>query len=384
MTEILELVSRLAPDVADPTTQQIERRGARLITSILSEQLSQEVGTRSNSAGSAQASGRKDTESHPPRGDIEVVPLSHDTQTHRRMTKRSRGRKLRGGHRRSRLIACGVVAVVLIGASVFALQQGLGGNSRPRPTNKSVASLRWSLVSDLTAGWHTSPLNYYAMVFLTCPSTNVCFAEGLVGSEVALEVTHDGGASWQKLTPPAKGQPFTCVDASICAFLGNAAGGGPAGHEAFVETVDGGQSWSSLPFPGGAGYGALSCTTASVCVAIGSNHGLNTAMVTANGGHAWSQFELPSRLEPPAVSRNFVGFSPRGAPLLYRRHLHGSWRQKSGATRKREGPPISTVPACTARRRLGVGVGSAAARVQPRELLLRRRLALHDSRNVWD
>ncbi len=150
------------------------------------------------------------------------------------------------------------------------------------------------------------------MVFLTCPSANVCFSEGLVGSEVALEVTHDGGASWRKLTAPAEGPPFTCVDASTCAALGNAAGGGPSGHEAFVETVNSGRSWSSLPFPGGAGYGSLSCATARACVALGSNqHGLATAMVTSDGGHTWSQFELPSRLRPPAASR-FIGFSPRG------------------------------------------------------------------------
>ncbi len=148
MTEIFELVNHLAPQVESPTTEQIERQRSRLAALIRSEQVSQELSTSSDSAGSAEALSTKDAESGTGREDVEVAPVPHDTQTHRRTTKRLRSRRPRAGHRHSKLFACAVAALVLIGASVFALQQKGGVNSRTRSTNKSVASLTWSLVSE--------------------------------------------------------------------------------------------------------------------------------------------------------------------------------------------------------------------------------------------
>ncbi len=230
---------------------------------------------------------------------------SSDLLSSRSGRRQSRWGQITRGRSPVVLAGLTVLVLILIGTSVFALQQGPDRTPRSHlAASGTLPSLRWNLVSDLTALWHTSSLTYTLAIDLSCPSANTCYQEHLVGTRTAIEVTHDGGTKWKSLAFPATEGTLTCITASICAALGGVAGPTRAGHEAFLETIDGGRTWSSLPLSDGYGYDILSCATATFCVAVGtSNSGLSAAVVTKDGGHTWSQSELPPRLEPPAVHR---------------------------------------------------------------------------------
>jgi photosystem II stability/assembly factor-like uncharacterized protein len=212
------------------------------------------------------------------------------------------------------------VAVVALATGVVVLTTGAapsgshGTAAIQRPTARS-----WRLVSEVNPStWQQPPTSgYQSGLDLTCPTATTCYVEdapSTVGSPAQIEVTHDAGSTWQQaalpgdVTLPVTG--LDCVEAATCVTV---AGDG-TGNEEFVTTDDGGQTWTSFPapanLPSAFSFSSVSCTTPTVCVAVGWSGGgagpAGLALITTDGGAGWSESELPAGFVPVQV-RCFVG-----------------------------------------------------------------------------
>jgi photosystem II stability/assembly factor-like uncharacterized protein len=177
------------------------------------------------------------------------------------------------------------------------------------PTDAPAA---WELVSDVSPTWQVQSGSGYESGLpmpgpgLVCPTSTTCYAANVTYPGVdRIEVTHDGGTTWQQSPLPVaiRPSPLACVDADTCAILGIESNGAPTvvagaagtvGSSVFLETTDGGQTWTSQPGPGepSSFFGSgLACTSATSCVAITSG---GTAFTTADAGSTWTSSPLPS------------------------------------------------------------------------------------------
>lgn len=210
---------------------------------------------------------------------------------------------------------------------------GLRAPGRGHGRVPSVASA-WRLVGDISSSWRIQPgVGFQPGFSLTCPTTSTCYADDILwgspGAEADVEVTNDGGSTWQRLVLPvtlSDTSRLVCVNADTCALLGI----DDSGKATLLETTDGGQSWAALPGPGGLtsalGVADLSCATASSCVVVSSDPagqtGAAAAYATADRGSTWTESELPSDFVPGALQCASpstcvtVGFrqSPNGSP----------------------------------------------------------------------
>jgi photosystem II stability/assembly factor-like uncharacterized protein len=147
---------------------------------------------------------------------------------------------------------------------------------------------------------------------LTCPTTTTCYATGLTsptpnysagfGPPSVLEVTQDGGSTWQQLLAPSGsidlGTP-TCPDSNTCMVVEQDYSLSQ-NTMSMLTTHDGGQTWTSLPFPGkGLGELQVSCPTASDCVALEAGPGPGGPGIqyvsyrTSDGGADWLASAVP-------------------------------------------------------------------------------------------
>jgi photosystem II stability/assembly factor-like uncharacterized protein len=215
--------------------------------------------------------------------------------------------------RRVRETAAAAIAVlaVTIGATAAVVTQ----SAQPRP-----AGLSWRLVSDISQAWHVSlPAGLGNAVSLSCPTASTCYTwtdlafNGTQVQKIAIEVTHDGGASWQRAYLPADVSlvgdqvgSFDCLSADTCMLLVLST----SGHYEIAETTVGGRTWTTLPGPAQLETdflvaGGISCTSATSCVLVG-NSGFRSvvgqwdAEVTTDGGQTWTQSPVPARPGFPA------------------------------------------------------------------------------------
>ena len=93
-----------------------------------------------------------------------------------------------------------------------------------------------------------------------------------------------------------------CVNANTCVSLAQST----TGSDVFVMTVDGGQTWTSIPgpanLPSSFVFSDVSCATTTTCVAVGfGNNGpasVGLAAITTDGGQNWSDVDLPNGFVP--------------------------------------------------------------------------------------
>ena len=147
-----------------------------------------------------------------------------------------------------------------------------------------------------TASWarHRLPAGPGPLTAVACPTAGACVA---VGDGVAVR-SLNGGITWTAAVapPPATAalQAIACPTASTCLAVGAwvDATGVPQGAVAYVST-DTGRTWRPATVASGdLSLDAISCATASTCVAT-SLDGRGTVLRTTTAGRTWVRVALP-------------------------------------------------------------------------------------------
>jgi hypothetical protein len=205
-----------------------------------------------------------------------------------------------------------VVILAVVGINTFS------GQPPQRPvTGVSTVPASWRLAGfiDQMAWQPSSSGAVAASVAVTCPTVTTCYADNLGSSQygAVVEVTTDGGATWQAAPLPAGTwltSNLACPTAGRCLVDGYAdvpigATSPSGGALAAFVTTDGGATWSVEPLPVGAEKViSLACRSATSC--IGAGYGPTTspppgsavALRTTDGGDSWSVASLPEAFVP--------------------------------------------------------------------------------------
>jgi len=228
------------------------------------------------------------------------------------------------GHRQHlRRSITGLAALVLLlgtaGALLVQPQNGTGTPHRASSgSHRTIARApAWKLVGDVTRpSWQEEPsLSGSGRGYgLVCPTATACYmleedqSSPSGPSLTSIEVTQDGGSTWQQTTLPSGDSASTglaCVGADTCM----AGGADSGGNAVLLTTDDAGQTWTSLPGPSQLApsllFLDLSCRTAQSCIAItqglvvdASGSQTYDIILTTDGGQTWSSSPLPSDFVP--------------------------------------------------------------------------------------
>ena len=252
-----------------------------------------------------------------------------------RALARSAAIAARRRHRRALVGSASVGLVVAVLAVLVTLQSPKGTQSPPAQLPRASVAPKWKLVADVSAGWHVLPgpngAGGLPPLDMTCPSASTCYAVGVApagppgptGSSVRpiakIEATTDSGRTWTPvmLPVPVSHASLSCVSASSCALLGIE----PSGRSVFLETSDGGQTWSArrafgelIPASHPIGFldpasrpTELDCVSADQCTAAVTTLGTRGtaagfSLKTADGGHTWLKERLPAHLVPSSIT----------------------------------------------------------------------------------
>ena len=235
---------------------------------------------------------------------------------------KERSRALSQRHRRRRA-ATGAAALAVTLAIAGAIVIGPTGGAPTRHQATSSVPTKtltpaWRLVGDVTqASWQEHPplSGSQPQYSLVCPTATTCYMLEGPGSQPqappsSIEVTGDGGASWQQLALPTGTQTTTsldCIDAST--FVLGAFDS--AGNAVLLTTDDAGQTWTSQPGPSqltpSFQFFDISCTTATACVAIGGvspadqSSEVYYSLATNDGGQSWADSEFAAGFVPSSI-----------------------------------------------------------------------------------
>jgi len=231
----------------------------------------------------------------------------------------ARSASMTARRRRRRSVFGGVAAALAVAMALTTVVMRAGAPSPGSAQSPAGATgSAWRLVSDVSSGWQVLPgpgvADGLPTAQLTCLSADTCYALGVVSDEPssssapgsppndAIATTTDGGQTWTPVTLPAaiSGSRLFCLTATTCTLLGIGAGG----SSVFLQSADGGRTWSSEPGPSELTaddfVGGLACTTAIRCTAIAMPHqvaagsGDIMSLTTSDDGQSWSEAPLPA------------------------------------------------------------------------------------------
>ena len=137
---------------------------------------------------------------------------------------------------------------------------------------------------------------------IACASATLCFAVGAVGTDAQ---TAAGGVAWDgrrwsnaNMPVPTGIEPsssvlnaIACPTARRCMAVGSQTAGS---HQTLVELWDG-TRWTIVPGPPGDGLTAVSCVSATLCLAV------DGARIARWSGRDWSVQTLPATPSPNAL-----------------------------------------------------------------------------------
>ncbi len=190
-----------------------------------------------------------------------------------------------------------------------------GGEAAASPVRSAVSGGLY-VSTDGASSWSVLalPRGFTFTSELACASALACAAGGTEDGAAVFAETQDGGHRWTVTTTGAAGAlvDLTCRSADRCTALSvpapaapATAGGTPAPAPAapvehFVQTTDGGATWTLTALPAKVTFGALACATATRCVVLG--HPAATtgaapggiALWTDDGGRRWHRGTLPA------------------------------------------------------------------------------------------
>ena len=146
--------------------------------------------------------------------------------------------------------------------------------------------------------------------------------DSLPETQFVLTVTHNGGATWQQSLLPPDGTSFmgfTCPTTTTC-MVPAVNGYNPAPGYMFT-TVDGGQSWTSLPLPGGdVSLVQLSCAS-YILSASRWNRKITRWRMSSISRPMGATTGPPQPFRPPS-SRAHIGSGPPRSAVLSQLSLH--------------------------------------------------------------
>jgi hypothetical protein len=193
----------------------------------------------------------------------------------------NRGRLRRGGIRWTTRTVVGFSVVAATLVLVPLLAGVFPGGTPPRAiTHPSATLVAWRITSLIDqSAWQPSGSagtgNTAAKV--TCPSSSTCYAakEGTGQGPAVVEVSVDGGLTWQASALPAGWRltsSLACPTRTEC--LAGGVETSPLANStiaaSIVVTTDGGVTWSVRPLPPSVGQVTnVACATAGLCVAAG-------------------------------------------------------------------------------------------------------------------
>ena len=132
--------------------------------------------------------------------------------------------------------------------------------------------------SDGGRRWHTvnAPAGASELVAVSCRGGGRCLVLASDGSSLWSATTSDFGASWQRagaLDPGFAGVGgLSCPDAGTCVTAGYVPTGPGHGNGAIQVTTDGGATWQAASVPAGTGLlHDVACTDSRTCVAVGTS-----------------------------------------------------------------------------------------------------------------
>lgn len=158
--------------------------------------------------------------------------------------------------------------------------------------------------TDGGATWKNQPLTSAATPALTgvsCPTVSDCMAVGStaqgLGAGVVL-TTHNGGASWSTLTPPAGAFQMIAVQCTSAADCRAIVNDGTFTWSALTTTF--GRTWQrqgNLP-TGLEGIDSLDCT-GTTCLVVGyspttAGHGQGSIAISTDGAATWAAADVPT------------------------------------------------------------------------------------------